>query len=266
MKTHNDLIKLMFNKKYHSVFWAILGPNQSGKTDMALWLSEKAYERDLFYAYCGNIESVKGVPYEYHFVNDLESLKQFCMMINPDPYKKGLKRILFLADEMGEWAPKDQPWLNVKLIKEQQKVRKYGLSMIGMGISRVDSRILNPKHFHGRIDKVGKNRQDRAVFYDWLNNQKGKIYNIPRTTIAFNTWDSSYFYMEKQIDSLKGIPLNLDHELVKLYLEKESFTVDGHHPQEVKRAVLAVLDYHFKHCLPSTTKEEMPFTASQVAS
>lgn len=266
MKTHDTLIKAMFHKRYHSVFWAILGPNQSGKTDMALWLAEETFKQDLFYAYCGNIESLEGSPFKYTFINDLETLKEFCMMLNPDPYKKGLKRILFLGDEMGEWAPKDQPWLNVKLIKEMQKVRKYGLSMIGMGISRVDSRILNPKHFHGRIDKIGKNRQDRAMIYDWLNNKKGKIYEIPRTTIKFNTWDSSYFYMERQIDNLTDIPLNVDHELVKRYLEQGSFSIEGHHPQEVKRAVLAVLDYHFKHCLPNHTKEKPSFTVSQIAS
>ena len=65
---------------------------------------------------------------------------------------------------MGDWAPRDQPWLNVKFIKELQQVRKYGLSFLGSGISRIDARILNEKHFHGYFEKVSKaNRTSQYI-------------------------------------------------------------------------------------------------------
>jgi len=170
-------------------------------------------------------------------------------MLNPDPDRYGIKRYFFLGSEMGDWAPKDQFWLNVKFIKELQQVRKYGLNFLGDGIDRIDARILNEKHFHGYFEKVNKARPQIAVYNDWFNRKKVKIYDIPRTSIGFNTWYSANFYMEPQLPDNAVVPLNPEHEIVKKYLEHGSWKKAGVHPQEGKNAVQKVLRFHLTHCL-----------------
>lgn len=193
--------------------------------------------------------------FDIDFIEDFATLKKRCQMLNPDPEKYGIKRYFFLGSEMGDWAPKDQPWLNVKFIKELQQVRKYGLSFLGDAIDRVDSRILNEKHFHGYFEKVNKARPQFAIYYDWFNRRKVTLRNIPRTKIGFNTWYSANFYMDPQVSSDAIIPLNAEHKLVIEYLEKGSWSKAGIHPQEGKRAINKVLDYHLTHCLHAISEE-----------
>jgi hypothetical protein len=187
--------------------------------------------------------------FDIDFIEDFTTLKRRCQMLNPDPERYGIKRYFFLGSEMGDWAPKDQPWLNVKFIKELQQVRKYGLSFLGDAIDRVDSRILNEKHFHGYFEKVNKARPQFAIYRDWFNRQKVKVYNIPRTSIGFNTWYSANFYMEPQTPEDILVPLNLEHEIVKKYLDHGSWKKAGVYTQEGKRALQKVLRYHYTHCI-----------------
>jgi len=189
--------------------------------------------------------------FDIDFTEDFPTLKKRCQMLNPDPDRYGIKRYFFLGSEMGDWAPKDQPWLNVKFIKELQQVRKYGLSFLGDAIDRVDSRILNEKHFHGYFEKINKVKPQFAVYYDWFNGTKVKLYNIPRTRIGFNTWYSANFYMEPQVPGDAIIPLNPEHEIVTRYLKAGSWKGAGIHPQEGKRALGKVLRFHMNHCLHS---------------
>lgn len=237
-KTHNNLLTQIFNKKYHSVFIAILGPNQSGKTAMALYLMEMCYFLGLYKVFAGNVPLIDP-PFPYTFIEDLPTLKRFCQMQKD--------RVLFLGDEMGSWAPKDQPWLNVKIIQELQQVRKYKLSFVGCAIDRVDSRVLNEKHFHGYFDKQSKNRQDRAIYVNWMYHWKGKIYDIPNTSVNYDTYYSAMFYMTARENA--EIPLSPEHEIVKKYLKFGSWKLADVHPQEGKRAIGKVLRFHFENCI-----------------
>lgn len=187
--------------------------------------------------------------FEIDFIEDFQTLKRRCQMLNPDPERYGIKRYFFLGSEMGDWAPKDQPWLNVKFIKELQQVRKYGLNFLGDGIARIDSRVLNEKHFHGYFEKISKAKPQLAVYYDWFNQKKVKLYNIPKTSIGFNTWHSASFYMEPQLEDGAVIPLNQEHEIAFKYLETGSWKKTGVSTQEGKRALMKVLRYHRTHCL-----------------
>ena len=139
-KTHNDLIRRIYNRKFQSIWTCTLGQNQSGKTDFNLFLMERLHKLGLGDAFGSNIPNLEA-DFEIDFIEDFQTLRKRCEMLNPDPEKHGIKRYFFLADEMGDWAPKDQPWLNVKFIKELQQVRKYGLSILASGIDRIDSRI-----------------------------------------------------------------------------------------------------------------------------
>jgi len=189
--------------------------------------------------------------FDIDFIEDFETLEKRCRMLNPDPEKHGIKRYFFLGSEMGDWAPKDMPWLNVQFIKKLQQVRKYGLSMLGDGIARIDGRILNEKHFHGYFEKISKARPQHAIYYDWFNGRKRKLVDIPRTSIKFNTWYSANFFMNPQTPDDILIPLNPEHKLVTQYLKAGSWRKAGIHPQEGKRALAKVLKFHMNHCLHS---------------
>ena len=254
-KTLDDLIKRIYNKKFQSVWTCTLGANQSGKTDWNLYQMERLHALGLADGFGANIPNLEA-SFDIDFIEDFETLKKHCQMLNPDPERYGIKRYFFLGSEMGDWAPKDQAWLNVKFIKELQQVRKYGLSFLGDAIDRVDSRILNEKHFHGFFEKINKARPQVAVYVDWFNRQKVKIYDIPRTSIGFNTWYSASFYMDSQLEDGAVIPLNPEHEIAFKYLDTGSWKAAGVDSKKGKRAVLKVLRYHRTHCLPTLQEEK----------
>lgn len=251
IKTLDDFIKKLFNPKYDSIFTAVIGPNQTGKTKTALWKMIRCYELGLINYFGANIPDLE-LPFKYDFIQDLPTLKERCQMLNPNPKRYGIKRYLFLADEMGDWAPKDQAWLNVEFIRELQKVRKYGLSLIGTGIDRIDSRILSPSFFHGYLRKRSKNQPDKGVYTDWTRYPILKRYQIstlPDTKInGFDTWYPAVFYMKRQLNA-EAIPLSEDHKIVKKYLLTGSWKASGIRTQEGKRALFKILEHHFTHCL-----------------
>lgn len=252
--TLDDFIQRTYKRKYQSVWTCTLGPNQSGKTDWNLYQLQRIQALGLGDAFGSNIPLEADFPID--FIEDFETLRKRCEMLNPDPEKYGIKRYFFLADEMGDWAPKDQPWLNVRFIKELQQVRKYGLSLLGSGIARIDSRILNEKHFHGYFEKVNKAKPQLAVYYDWFNSKKVKLYDIPRTSIGFNTWYSASFFMEPQGPSDAVVPFNEEHEIVRKYLQHGSWKDAGVFTTQGKRAVMKVLKFHMSHCLHSIPEQE----------
>ena len=251
--TLDDFIKSTYRRKYQSVFTCVLGPNQSGKTDFNLFQMERIHALGLGDAFGANMPLE--ASFEIDFIEDFETLKRRCQMLNPDPEKHGIKRYFFLGSEMGDWAPKDQPWLNVKFIKELQQVRKYGLSFLGDGIARIDSRILNEKHFHGYFEKISKAKPQFALYNDWFNNRRVKLHDIPRTSIGFNTWYSANFYMEPQIPNDIQIPLNREHKMILEYMKAgKSWDKTEYSRTEGKRASDKVLEFHLSHCLHELTE------------
>ena len=242
-------IKRIFAPKYHVVWTCTVGVNQSGKTDLNLFIMERLHELGLGYAFGSNVPVE--APFPVDFIEDFQTLKRRCMMINPDPDRHGIKRYFFFASEMGKWAAQDIPWKNTNLIRELQLVRKYGLSVLGDGIDRIDRRIFSPSHFHGFFEKHSKEHPERAVYIDWT--KKGKkttIRHIPQTTIKFNTFHSARFTFEPDIPEGVNVPLNQDHQHVKKYVEAGgSWKKAGIHTQTGKNSMLAVLRYHLTHCL-----------------
>jgi len=255
-KTTPDFIKMIYNKRFQSVWTCCLGPNQSGKTDFNLLLMEKLHKLGLADGFGANISDLES-DFKIDFIEDFETLKKRCQMLNPDPEKHGIKRYFFLGDEMGNWAPKDMPWLNVDFIRELQQVRKYGLSFLGTAIDRVDSRILNEKHFHGYFEKISKANPKIAYYYDWVRRSRTKLLNIPRTKIKFNTWHSATFYMKPQVKDVQTTVLNPEHEMILKYLENgKSWDKTEYKRWQGKDAVDKVLDYHMTHCLHAIKEEQ----------
>lgn len=250
-RTIDDFIKKIYHRKYQSIWTAVIGANQTGKTATNLLIMERAEKLGLFDAFGANMPVEAN--FEVDFIEDFDTLKKRCIMLNPNPAKHGIKRYLFLGSEMGSWLPKDAPWENVDFIRNLQQVRKYGLSFLGDGVDRIDSRILNPAFFHGYYQKPYKGNPKFAIYYDWVNSRKTILKEIPMTKLGFDTWYKAMFYMLPQVPEDTIVPLNVEHELVKKYLDSGSWKAAGVHAQAGKRALMKVLDYHFTHCLHSLT-------------
>ncbi len=252
----DDFVKELYRRKHQSVFNAVLGPNQSGKTDFCLLLMEKIHKLDLADAFGSNMPMK--AEFEVDYIEDFQILKKTCRMLNPDPDKRGLKKYLYFGSEMGKWLPKDQAWRNVKFIEELQTVRKYGLNFLGDGIDRIDERALSKSHFHGVFYKLGKQNQKTAIYNDWLYGRTTTLVKIPRTSIKFDTFHSANFYMEPQGLDGKRIPLNPEHQIVKKYVETGSWKKVGVSTQEGKRAILKVLKLHLSSCLHELEEDTDP--------
>ena len=250
------LIKKIYTRKKQSVWTITEGKKQSGKTDFVLRQMELLTELGLADGFGSNMRSLKA-PFEVDFIEDFQTLKARCQMLNPDPEKHGIKRYFFFGSEMGKWLPRDQPWRNTKFIEELQLVRKVGLNWLGDGINRIDERVVNETHFDGKFRKVSIMRPDIATYHNYSNGRTETIHGIKRTKLKFNTWESCNFYMEPQTEETE-IPLNADHLIVKQYLESGcSIAKTGLHANEVKRARDRVLQYYWKHHLaPSTDTDK----------
>ena len=255
-RTLKDLIRKIYTKKKQSVWTVTLGKKQSGKTNFNLKQMELLYELGLAEGFGTNLKSLEA-PFEIDFIEDFQTLKARCQMLNPDPEKHGIKRYFFFGSEMGKWLPRDQPWRNTKFIEELQLVRKIGLNWLGDGINRIDSRVVNETHFDGLFTKVSIIRPDIATYYNFSNRQRIIIHDIKRTKMKYNTWESCNFYMEPQTEDT-DIPMNTDHLIVKKYLESDcSIAKTGLHANEVKRARDRVLKHYWKHYLAPTTDKDV---------
>jgi hypothetical protein len=207
---------------------------------------EMIEEENLAHSYGSNVESLRA-PFDVEFIQDFQTLKKRCQMLNPNPEKHGIKRFLFFGSEMGKWLPRDQPYRNVKFIEELQLVRKYGLNWLGDGIDRIDKRVINKTHFDGEFKKLSITRPDLAVYRNYQTDQEILIQGIKPTSLKYDTWESCNFYMEPQTDET-GVILNQDHQIVKEYIDAGcSISKTGRHSQEVKRARDRVLEFYFKH-------------------
>ena len=250
----DSFIKRIYSPRFQSVWTIVLGPNQSGKTDLNLLIMERIHKLGLAKGFGSNMPLE--ASFDIDFIEDFKTLKQQCQMLNPDPEKHGIKRYFFFGSEMEKWLPRDQPWQNTKFIQELQLVRKYGLNWLGDGIDRIDGRVLNEKHFHGYFVKLSKSNPTIAVYNDYITRRMTRINSIPRTSIKFNTWYSSDFTMEPQVPDDAIIPLNTEHKIVKEYLEHGSWKKAGVYTQEGKRALQKVLRFHYSHCLHTLQEEK----------
>ena len=263
-----DLLKHVYDPKYDSVWTNTKGKNQSGKTDYNLLQFEILHQLGPKYAsgFGSNLESIECEWIE--LIRDFKTLKTRCQMLNPNPHpRKKIKRFFFQISELADFVPRDQPWNNVDFIKELQKVRKIGLSIVSDSIDRVDERVLNSNHFHGYFVKYNKGDPTVAKYYDWTNDRIHTLRNIPRTTIPFNTYESASFFMEPQTEGSE-ILLNEDHLIVQKYLDSGCIiSKTGFHSQAVKRARDNVLKYYWKHHLkpmPEAPKDNVIVEPSTV--
>jgi len=243
----DDLIKRIYNRREESVWTCVIGKKQSGKTNWKLDQMDRIHRLGLGDGFGSNVP----LKADFHidFIEDFETLEKTCIMLNPDPKKRGIKRYFYFGSEMGKWLPKDQAWKNTKFIEKLQLVRKYGLCWLGDGIDRIDARVLNEHHFNGYFVKPSIADPTVARYIDWAHRENVLIANIPKTNIEFDTYYSANFYMEPQIKEDSIIPMNKEHKIVFDYLDSGSWKAIGIDTQTGKRAVMMVLKFHRDHCL-----------------
>lgn len=252
----NDFIKETFDKE-SSVLTCVEGPNGSGKTEFNLLMMERIHDLGIGARFGSNMpipEALKPA-FKVDFIEDFQTLEATCRMLNPEPTKKGMKKYFFFLSELGKFIPRDEAWKNAPFIQKLQTVRKYGLSLLSDAIDRVDGRVLAPSFFSGRFEKPFPDTPQYAEWEDFRNGRKMKFKDIPRCETWFDTYYSANFYMTPQVPEDAIIPMNREHEIVREYMKHGSWKKAGIHPQEGKRAQLAVNEYHFKYCLPSIHEE-----------
>lgn len=197
MDDYSILIKRIF--ELESTFIAIQGRKDTGKTDFGLHIMELLHESGRFKHFGTNIQNLENTPTEFDFIDNLPSLKSRCISLG--------KEYLFLLDELGDTAPKDQPWLNPDLVRELQKVRKYHLSLIGCSIYDVDRRVLNPRHFDGYFEKPTRRNKPYAIYHDWVNGGIAEVFDIQRTEIKFNTYNVSVFRLKGDAQQFEDVDI-----------------------------------------------------------
>lgn len=249
----NSFIKHLYAGS-ESVFTCVVGKNETGKTDFNLLQIERLHDLGIGQAFGSNMRSLKA-DFHIDFIEDFETLEKACKMLNPSPQKHGLKKYIFFGSEIGKWAPRDQPWLNVAFIEKLQTVRKFGLSMLTDAIDRVDARILNPRFFAGLFEKPSKSNKKFAIYDDWANGRQFQLRDIPQTRIEYDTYETANFYMTPQNEENTTVPLNHEHEIVMKYLELGSWKKVGIDTQTGKRAVKKVLEFHRDHCLKTIRQD-----------
>lgn len=251
----DKFIKRIYKKEYHVVWTCTVGVNQSGKTDLNLFIMERLHALGLAAGFGSNIPVE--APFHVDFIEDWQTLVATCRMLNPDPDRYGLKRYFFFWSEMGKSLAQDMPWENTKFVREMQLVRKFGLSVLGDGIDRIDKRVFNKNHFHGYFVKHSKEKPHKAKYYDWTRGERQTtIDNIPRTSLKFNTFYPAVFLWETDALDNTEVPMNIDHRIVKTYRETGSWKKAGVRTQEGKRSLFKVLDYHYSHCLREIAKAQ----------
>lgn len=193
-------LKQIFWKK--SIFSAVKGMAEIGKTNFIFLIMELTWELGMFEYYCGN-QPIKNNKFPYVVMRDLESLKAYCKQINPEGSHVHHK-IFFFFDEMGKNAPKGTPWakLNLALLASLQVLRKYHLTLFTAFIGdSVSDLILSPTFLNSWFDKTSK---VKAVWHNYHKKKIVRIKRIPKSAIEYDEYADVSFFDKPQDTSDLG--------------------------------------------------------------
>jgi len=174
-------------KRQISSFQIIFGRRGTGKTDLALLLSEILH-KFLKFKVATNIKIYKSwFPIEP--ISSLQDLKYW------GKHESGMK--VYLFDEVGRSMPRRSPMarLNLKLINEFQIIRKYKLSFLCCTPSDkyVDKTALGSDILDGYFHKPFFNDPKVALYEDYLESFTKDFWDLPKTSVSYDTWDSAIF-------------------------------------------------------------------------
>ena len=188
-----SLLSLIFRRQT-STYFAIFGRRGSGKTDLGLLIAEIVHALGLIKHVATNIKINESPDFPITPITNLWDLKKWCKE-TPGPK-------LMALDEIGRTVSRRTPMarLNVKIINELQILRKYKLSLEVITVDQkyTDNAILGIDLLDGVFTKPVYNNPKLALYDDNLETLQTSIYDIPRTRINFDTWDSAPFTEKPQ--------------------------------------------------------------------
>ena len=177
--------------------------------------------------FAGNIK-VYSSPFNFQRITNLDDLRFWC------ENTKGRK--LFILDEAGKSLRRRTPMssLNIKLLDQLQILRKFKLSLILIAPHEkyLDSATLGSDVLDARITKNDLNPKV-ALYVDTFHNIPIEFYDIPRTSIKFDTWDIAPFteHGPKQKPKFK----DRDLEILWDWSHGASYKKLGLHPMQINR-------------------------------
>lgn len=225
-----------------SIFIIIFGRRGTGKTDLALLISEIAHYENMVKHFATNTR-ILGAPFKMDHISNLQDLEYWG--------KKNVGRKIFVFDEIANAMSRRRPMagLTVELIKKFNTLRKHKLTIIATTISEsvldkaaMDSDLLDgvfrrPYFPDGHPQKCKKTR-----YINLLNGKKRRWTGIPATTVQFDSWDSSVF-TEKPLEVNRAFK-DKDMEIAYRWANGETYTQLNIHPQQltrVKKKILKIL-------------------------
>lgn len=242
------LLNLLF-KGRDSVFIAVEGFNQDGKTDFILWLLENAYEHGHFKGY-GLNQPIENAPFEWNLISDMQTLERRLVSWG--------KKYMYFLDELGKTAPRATPWgkLNLELIKKLEVKRKDLLSMFGASIGDVDRRIISPNYLDVHIRKTSLTT---ATVQHLQKRVSLRLTNIPPTSIKFFEHKVSVFTLEPKSTSYTY--LDADMKLALSWARKEKYMGELSKQGRFNSIRRGLLKWYKMYSLQvETTKLEVPST------
>jgi hypothetical protein len=174
----------------------VSGSKEKGKTDFSLLLGEYCYLRKYRTKIGTNIQTESYMVERQ--VTNLPDLKEWL---------KESKSKLFILDEAGLSIPKLRfmSAMNLEIMKILQMIRHYDAGFIGIAPStkNVDSTFMDTDILDAHIKKQSK---QVAIVKDYLHGESYFLYDIPKTSINFNSKHIAEFTMNKEADLTK-LPL-----------------------------------------------------------
>lgn len=219
---------IYIHQRQPSNIMLIIGRRGTGKTSKMLSAMEILNQYDIIKHFATNT-CVLESNFHIEPITNLEDLKFWAKNTN------GKK--LFGFDEVGGALARRTPMcsLNVKLLKEFQRIRKYRLSTIATTISEqyVDNALLGEQILDGVMKCPKWNNPKIALYDDFLETFSRDFYGIPDTSIKFDTWDSAPF----EEHSPKAKPPFKDQELSILWDWSHGMTTKdlGLHKMQINR-------------------------------
>lgn len=236
-KEFTGLIRYIFRRQV-SAFIIIFGRRGSGKTDLSLLIMEILYFFNEVKHFASNIK-IFDAPFEIKHVANLTDLRQWCQET------KGKK--IFILDEAGRAFKRRTPMakINVEIIDQLQILRKYKLSSIYVTPDEryLDSTALGSDVLDGILRKLSFKNKKLALYEDQLEGFVLRLWDIPRTSIKFDTWDSATFTLGQKISEFQFKDEELGY--ISNYTEGATIKEMGLHREQWKRIQIK----HFREYL-----------------
>jgi len=238
------LIKFLF-KRQVSNFYIIIGRRGSGKTDFALFLLEILEHFGITKHFATNIK-IYDSSFPIEPISDLESLTEWASET------KGKK--VYVLDEAGRAFKRRKPMsaINVEIIDKLQILRKFKLSLLFSvpAKSYLDKASFGSDVLDGVFKKLSYKNPKIALYKDMLETFTLRLWQIPKTLIQFDTWDSAPFNLKSKNQKPKFKDTDLNY--LWNYAEGGKIVDSGLHPQEFRRIL--------KKYLKESLKQQSPIT------